>query len=86
MKRLVLTLGLVSSLAMAGESKNRARLLIGRGPDGVKVSTQANTVVMSPKQALVFGFGYDRYINSELSLGIQMLSNKTALGSIGIGF
>lgn len=66
--------------------KNRLRGLIGVGPNGVGLSTTPNTATVFEERSLVLGLGYDRMLNEDLSLGVQVQTNETYLLSIGVDF
>ncbi len=67
--------------------RNRIKLLAGLGLQGVdaerisRLSAQAQA-----DRGFIFGVGYDRLITDKISIGIQVQSNKSALGSVGFDF
>lgn len=62
--------------------KNRVSALAGGGP--TRLSTEPGSVVL--ERGLVLGAQYQRSLNDSLSLGIQVQTNQTVLGSVGIDF
>jgi hypothetical protein len=62
--------------------KNRISVLAGGGP--TRLSTEPNAVVL--ERGIVLGAQYQRSLNDTLSLGIQVQTNQTVLGSVGIDF
>jgi len=62
--------------------KNRISALAGGGP--TRLSTEPGAVVL--ERGMVLGAQYQRSLNEALSLGIQVQTNQTVLGSVGIDF
>lgn len=62
--------------------KNRVSALAGGGP--TRLTTEPGSVVL--ERGLVLGAQYQRSLNESLSLGIQVQTNQTVLGSVGIDF
>lgn len=65
---------------------NRLRVFGGRGPDGIKTSESNGVVTLSPSQGAVGGFGYDRSLNDDVSIGGQVMSNETITLGLGLDF
>ena len=63
--------------------KNRINLLAGNGPSGDidVVGTRAST-----EHEPIVGLSYQRLLNERLSIGIQVQTNETVLGSVGLDF
>lgn len=64
------------------QKKNRLSLLGGTGP--TKLSLGKDEARM--ERGAVFGVQYQRSLNNTLSLGVQVQTNQTVLGSVGIDF
>lgn len=64
------------------QKKNRISLLGGTGP--TKVSATSEEVRL--ERGAVVGVQYQRMLGDALSVGIQVQSNQTVLGSVGIDF
>lgn len=64
------------------QKKNRISFLGGTGP--TKVSATSEEVRL--ERGAVVGVQYQRMLGDSLSVGIQVQSNQTVLGSIGIDF
>lgn len=63
--------------------KNRVSLLAGASPSG-KLERDGNEV--STESNLNIGLQYQRLINDNVSIGIQVQTNESVLGSIGLDF
>lgn len=64
--------------------KNRVRLLGGFGLVGTDLASYPNKVVVSSSMGPVLGVEYTRMVNERISVGVDLLSNQTAL--IGVGY
>jgi hypothetical protein len=64
------------------QKQNRISGLVGMGPTNLAVTPSAASI----ERGIVIGVQYQRMINEQLSLGVQIQSNETALGVIGIDF
>jgi hypothetical protein len=64
------------------QKKNRISVLGGTGPTKLGVSTEEARL----ERGAVFGVQYQRTTQSGLSLGLQIQSNQTVLGSAGLDF
>jgi hypothetical protein len=64
------------------QKQNRISGLVGMGPTNLVVTPSAASI----ERGIVIGVQYQRMINEQLSLGVQIQSNETALGVIGIDF
>ena len=64
------------------QKKNRISLLGGTGP--TKVSVTSSEVRL--ERGAVVGAQYQRMVGESLSLGVQVQSNQTVLGSVGLDF
>jgi hypothetical protein len=64
------------------QKKNRISLLGGTGP--TRVSTTQSEVRL--ERGAVVGAQYQRMLGDSLSVGVQVQSNETVLGSIGLDF
>jgi hypothetical protein len=62
--------------------KNRIAILGGVGPAHLSVTSSEAKV----DQKAVFGLQYQRVLEEGLSVGVQVQSNSTVLGSVGIEF
>lgn len=68
-------------------SSNNVSLLGGVGPVGLdKDSLGSNSFRVDPEYKPVFGASYMHTFESQFSLGVTVLSNFTALGSLGYSF
>jgi hypothetical protein len=65
---------------------NRIKLLAGIGPTGMTSTSSNNYVEISTRNGAVGGIGYDRLINSDVSVSGQALSNGTLLLGVGKDF
>lgn len=88
MKKLLFVLSLIALSAHADDEKlNRIKLLMGVGPTDVSVDQTANFVKVQQANGFVFGVSYDRKLeNRQYNVGGQILSNGTALMSVGVDF
>jgi len=66
--------------------KNKVKLLGGFGRSGVKAYKSGNTGVAKSVNGGVLGVGYEIRINKRLSVGVDVLSNKTYLLEAGLHF
>ena len=64
------------------QKKNRISALGGTGPTRVSVTSSEVRLERGP----VFGVQYQRMLGEDLSVGVQVQSNETVLGSVGIDF
>lgn len=68
------------------EEIKRNGLLGAIGPSGVKANINGPSIQIKQTKGPVGGFGYDRLLNKNLSVGGQLLFNGTGLLGIGIDF
>ncbi len=64
------------------QKKNRISLLGGMGPTRLEKNAPDVNLLREP----VGGLQYQRMLNSSLSVGVQIQTNETVLGSIGLDF
>jgi hypothetical protein len=64
------------------QKKNRISVLGGTGPTDLDVTPLEARL----ERGLVFGVQYQRMLSEDLSIGVQVQSNETVLGSVGIDF
>jgi hypothetical protein len=64
------------------QKKNRISLLGGTGP--TRLSTTKSEVRL--ERDVIVGAQYQRVLTDSLSVGVQIQSNETVLGSIGLDF
>lgn len=64
------------------QKKNRVSLLGGSGPTKVVVTSSDVRL----ERGAVVGAQYQRMVGDSLSIGVQVQSNETVLGSIGLDF
>ena len=64
------------------QKKNRISLLGGSGPTKLSVSSSDANLERGP----VVGAQYQRLVGETISVGLQLQTNQTVLGSIGIDF
>jgi hypothetical protein len=64
------------------QKKNRISLLGGSGPTKVVVTSSDVRL----ERGAVVGAQYQRMVGESLSIGVQVQSNETVLGSIGLDF
>lgn len=64
------------------QKKNRISLLGGTGP--TRVSTTQSEVRL--ERGAIVGAQYQRMLGDSLSVGVQVQSNETVLGSVGLDF
>lgn len=64
------------------QKKNRVNLLGGSGPTKVVVTPSDVRL----ERGAVVGAQYQRMVGESLSIGVQVQSNETVLGSIGLDF
>lgn len=62
--------------------KNRISLLGGMGPTRLEKDSPKVNLLREP----VGGLQYQRMVNSSLSVGVQIQTNETVLGSVGLDF
>ena len=67
---------------------NLVQLLGGVGPNGIDVTRNGTAIEAEQKYGFVGGLGYSRRLgsDSDLLLGVQGMSNKSGLLSLGIEF
>ena len=63
--------------------KNRVSLLAGRAPDG-DLSVSGRTVYTEPE--FTVGLQYQRVLTERFNVGIQVQTNESVFGSIGLDF
>lgn len=66
--------------------KNRVFMMVGYGPDKLKHTQEEDTVIVSGDKGAVVGVGYSRYLFENVDVGVGVMSNATAFGSIGFNF
>jgi len=66
--------------------KNRINILPGYGRSSIDVDYNNNEIKVKDNKGFVLGIGYSRNICRELSLGIQVFSNKDIFIDIGFHF
>jgi hypothetical protein len=64
------------------QKKNRVNLLGGTGPTKLSLGSDEARL----EREAVFGVQYQRSLNNTLSVGVQVQTNQTVLGSAGIDF
>jgi outer membrane biosynthesis protein TonB len=64
------------------QKKNRINALAGMGPTNISI-TQST---VNLERGLILGVQYQRMLDDSLSIGIQVQSNETTLGIVGIDF
>jgi hypothetical protein len=67
---------------------NMIKGLAGFGPIGVDINRSGNTITAEQKMGIVFGAEYSRRIakDSDVFVGVQGLSNRSGLLSVGLEF
>jgi hypothetical protein len=71
---------------VAKPTKNRVRLVGGRGPDGLDTDRKSDSVEISTRKGNVGGIGYDRLLDDKISVGAQIMSNGTSTLGLGLDF
>ena len=71
-------------LARKAQDSTRIRLLGGMGPTQLKATTTGSNTAISQEYGAVFGLGIEGKVDEYLSLGVEVLSNKSALISVGV--
>ena len=71
---------------LSKNSKNRISVMAGVGPDSLKTVKTASDYSISINNGLLGGISYSRKLNDEHSLGIELLSNGSVLGMMGVDF
>lgn len=66
--------------------RNRLSLKAGFGPGAIKQTVTGPVTEYSITNRFVYGIAYDRLITREWTIGIQGLSNNTAVLSVGKDF
>lgn len=67
--------------------KNRVSLLAGRGTqEGIDVEKSATTVSAQSKVGAVGGIMYQRSLSRRISIGGQVQTNNSVLGTVGLDF
>lgn len=66
--------------------RNTVTVYGGAGHDGLSVDKTATSLTVKQDTAPVFGFGYSRLLNDEVSLQAVGLSNSTGLLGVGLSF
>jgi hypothetical protein len=67
--------------------KNRVYVLAGHGPTGdLEGKTDGSNYSIGHDNGTVGGVGYQRKLNNEFNLGIQVQTNKTTSLSLGVDF
>lgn len=68
--------------------RNRLSLLVGRGAQRGLNNTQVSPTLVEVENnvGLLIGLQYQRLITDTVSLGVQAISNNSALGMVGIDF
>lgn len=64
--------------------KNRISLLVGSAPKAKIYTPAVDTAKVESKLAI--GLQYQRLITEKVSLGVQIQSNESAFGSVGLDF
>ncbi len=69
------------------KDKNRISLLAGEGPkEGLTRTQDGSAVTVESKVGAVGGAQYQRLLTEKLGVGVQVQSNKTALGVLSLDF
>ena len=68
------------------KAPNRLRVFAGRGPSGVRVDRNVDSIKVKSDMKAVGGVGYDRMIDEQVSVGAQLMSNGTATLGLGVDF
>lgn len=71
-------------LARKAQDSTKIRLLGGMGPTALRATTAGNSTTISQDYGAVFGLGIEGKVDEHLSLGMELLSNKSALISVGV--
>ena len=68
--------------------KNVLRLIGGVGPDGMEAGPQDTEYLYWAKTYFtgIAGVGYTRFLNEEIGVGVQVMTNKTLTGSLEFAF
>jgi len=68
--------------------KNVLRLIGGVGPDGMEAGPQDTEYLYWAKTYFtgIAGVGYTRFLNEDIGVGIQVMTNKTLTGSLEFAF
>lgn len=64
------------------QKKNRVSVLGGAGPTRLSIASSEARLERGP----VFGAQYQRMVTEGISVGVQVQSNETVLGSVGFDF
>ena len=64
--------------------KNRARLIGGYGPTGLKTERQGSSFKVTNSSGAVGGVGYDRMLDDKWSVNSQAVTNGTYM--LGVGY
>jgi hypothetical protein len=76
-----------SSKTMCRPDKNRVSVAAGNGAkEGLKRSTNGNTVEVESRVGAVGGLQYQRMVTEKISVGAQVQTNETVLIGIGLDF
>lgn len=89
MKYLLIIITLFSTSVFGqenAEQKNRARFVLGSAPNGFTAKQNSSSVRVAPNREEVMGLGYERKVNHDLSIGFEILSNGTFLGTASVDF
>lgn len=75
------------TMCSADKDKNRLSLLAGKGAqEGLNRTNNGSTVTIESRVGAVGGAQYQRLLTDKLSIGVQLQTNESVLGSIGIDF
>lgn len=75
------------SIPMVSDKKFRFKLLAGYGVTGrTQIIENHQSIKFNSIKGAIYGAGLDYKINSTYSIGTQVLSNQSVLGSIGYDF
>jgi hypothetical protein len=66
--------------------KNRIHLAAGVAPTGTELAISSKEAILSQTSGFAVGLGYDRMLDKRWSLGVEALTNGSALINIGLGF
>jgi hypothetical protein len=66
--------------------KNHISILPGYGRSAIDVNYNANDIEIKDNKSFILGIGYSRTVYDNLSLGVQIFSNKDSFLDIGFHF
>lgn len=72
--------------AAKANKKWRASVMGGVGSDGLDTKMTSNSVEVTERQQFVYGFGLSYKVHGDVSVGGQLLSNKTYTLGVGLDF